>query len=48
MLNGASLEDATAIVREARPSAMPALGLYRSLESIEVDLAADEPKYARG
>ena len=48
MLEGASLGDATAIVRQARPSAMPALGLYRSLEAIEVDLAADEPKYARG
>jgi protein-tyrosine phosphatase len=48
MLEGASLDEATAIVREARPAAMPALGLYRALEAIEADLAADEPKFARG
>ncbi len=48
MLKGASLADATAIVREARPSAMPALGLYRSLEAIEADFAADEQKSAPG
>jgi histidinol-phosphate aminotransferase len=48
MLKGASLEDATAIVREARPAAMPALGLYRALEAIEAGLAADEPGYAPG
>ena len=48
MLEGATLTDATAFVRAARPAAMPALGLYRSLEAIEAGLAADEPKYARG
>jgi histidinol-phosphate aminotransferase len=48
MLDGASLDEATAMVREARPAAMPALGLYRALEAIEAGLASDQPKYAPG
>jgi protein-tyrosine phosphatase len=35
MLEGMSLDDATARLRECRPNALPALGLWRSLEAIE-------------
>jgi protein-tyrosine phosphatase len=38
MLEGLSLDDATARLRECRPSALPALGLWRSLEAIETSL----------
>ena len=41
MLNGYSLEDANAKVREARPSALPALSLWRSLERLEPIIAAE-------
>jgi protein-tyrosine phosphatase len=35
MLEGMSLDDATARLRECRPGSLPALGLWRSLEAIE-------------
>ena len=35
MLEGMSLDDATARLRECRPDSLPALGLWRSLEAIE-------------
>lgn len=38
MLEGMSLDDATARLRECRPNALPALGLWRSLEAIETEL----------
>lgn len=39
MLNGDNLEDANARVRKARPSALPALSLWRSLERLEPQIA---------
>lgn len=41
MLNGHSLEEANAKVREARPSALPALSLWRSLERLEPQIAEE-------
>jgi len=41
MLNGLSLEDANTKVREARPSALPALSLWRSLERLEPQIAEE-------
>jgi predicted protein tyrosine phosphatase len=35
MLEGMNLDDATARLRACRPNALPALGLWRSLEAIE-------------
>jgi hypothetical protein len=43
MLGGATLDAATAAVRSARPQAMPALELRRSLERLEARTAADLP-----
>ncbi|MDR1999397.1 MAG: dual specificity protein phosphatase family protein [Frankiaceae bacterium] len=41
MLQGATLEGANARVREARPSALPALSLWRSLERLEPQIAEE-------
>jgi protein-tyrosine phosphatase len=41
MLNGHNLEDANAKVRAARPSALPALSLWRSLERLEPQIAEE-------
>jgi predicted protein tyrosine phosphatase len=41
MLNGMNLEDANATVRAARPSALPALSLWRSLERLEPQIAEE-------
>lgn len=41
MLEGSTLEEANATVREARPAALPALSLWRSLERLE-PLIAEE------
>ncbi|MCW2604743.1 MAG: alpha/beta hydrolase fold protein [Pseudonocardiales bacterium] len=41
MLNGDNLEDANAKVRAARPSALPALSLWRSLERLEPQIAEE-------
>lgn len=39
MLNGMNLEEANETVRAARPSALPALSLWRSLERLEPQIA---------
>jgi hypothetical protein len=46
MLNGATLEEANAKVREARPAALPALSLWRSLERLEPLIAAEREERA--
>jgi protein-tyrosine phosphatase len=38
MLEGMSLDEATERLRDCRPNALPALGLWRSLEAIETRL----------
>lgn len=46
MLEGATLEEANAQVREARPSALPALSLWRSLERLEPQIAQERAERA--
>jgi hypothetical protein len=43
LLGGASLDQATAAVRSARPQAMPALELRRSLERLAAAASHDQP-----